>query len=80
MPTPQVLNLLGLILNTAAAIVLIVPNLSPTKSLNDDQVISGKPGSPEYIQVKDLKESCINKIGLILLALGFILQIISIFY
>ena len=79
MPQSQLLTVIGLILNTIAAVVLIIPNLSPTKRLSEDRVISGEPGGDEYIQVKHLKESCINKIGLILLALGFVFQLIGIF-
>ena len=79
MSTPQILSILGLILNTAAAIILIIPNINPTKNLDDDLVF-GKPGDREYTQVKYIKESCINKIGLILLAIGFILQLIAAFF
>ena len=73
----QLLDILGLVLNTIAAVVLIIPNLNPTKKLSDDLVVSGKPGGNEYTQVKHRKESRINKVGLILLALGFIFQIIA---
>ena len=79
MPTSQVLNAIGLVLNTIAAIVLIIPNLNPTKKLDDDLIVSGDQKTGEYIQIKHLKESCINKIGLILLALGFIFQLIGLF-
>jgi hypothetical protein len=78
-PTSQVLNAIGLVLNTIAAIVLIIPNLNPTKKLDDDLIVSGDQKTGEYIQIKHLKESCINKIGLILLALGFIFQLIGLF-
>ena len=79
MPTSQVLTIIGLILNTVAAIILIIPNLSSTKRLDDDLVVSGNQKTGEYTQIKHLKESCINKIGLILLALGFIFQLIATF-
>ncbi len=79
MSSTQILDIIGLSLNTIAAIVLIVPNLNPIKRLSDDLVLSGKPGGDEYTQIKHLKESCTNKIGLILLALGFIFQLVGIF-
>lgn len=79
MSSTQILNTIGLSLNTIGAITLIIPNLNPTKKLSDDRVVAGEPGGDEYIQIKHLKESCTNKIGLILLALGFVFQLIGIF-
>jgi len=79
MSSTQILDTIGLSLNTIAAIVLIIPNLSPTKRLSDDRIVSGEVGGDEYIQIKHLKESCTNKIGLILLALGFVFQLVGIF-
>ncbi len=79
MSTSNVLNIIGLALNTIAAIILIIPNLNTTKKLEDDLIVSGDQKTGEYTQIKHLKESCINKIGLILLALGFIFQLIAAF-
>lgn len=70
--------MIGLVLNTIAAIILIIPNLNATRNLKDDLIVSGDQDTGDYTQIKHLKEQCTNKIGLILLALGFILQLLGI--
>lgn len=78
MQTQDILTITGLIFNTAAAIILIFPNLNIKKKLDDDYIIaSGKNG--EYTQKKHLKERRLNLFGLTLLATGFILQLLALF-
>lgn len=77
MSSSQILTAIGLILNTAAAVVLIVPNLKRTRNLSDDFIVSGDQEKGTYTQRKHLKAQCINIVGLTLLALGFIFQLIG---
>lgn len=78
MECSKLLTIFGLMFNTLAAIILIFPYLNIKKNLDDDYITSmNKDG--KYTQKKHLKERYINLWGLILLAIGFILQLLAIF-
>lgn len=71
------LNILGLILNTIAAVVLIIPNLKVTKNIDDDLIVLSDQKTGNYTQKKHLRERKLNIAGLVLLVLGFLLQLIG---
>ena len=72
------LNFLGLLLNTIGAAILIFPYLSAKRNISDDLIISGDTKTGKYTQVKHKKEQRLNLLALILLLIGFILQLFSI--
>ena len=75
----KLLTIFGLIFNTIAAVILIFPYLNIKKDLDDDYITSmDKDG--KYTQKKHLKERHVNLWGLILLAIGFILQLFAVFF
>ncbi len=68
------LTKIGLILSLFGAIILIYPNLTSTRNVNDDFIISMDRVTGDFTQVKHEREKLINIWGLSLLATGFILQ------
>ena len=79
MDCSKLLTILGLLFNTLAAVILIFPYLNIKKNLDDDYITSmDKDG--KYTQKKHLKERHVNMWGLTFLAVGFILQLISVVY
>ena len=67
----------GLAFNTAGAVALIAPNLNPWKHISNEEIIAAKDDEGKYIQSKDLKNMVSSLIGFMLLAVGFILQLIG---
>ncbi len=79
MDCSKLLTIIGLILGTIASMILIFPNLNIKKSLDDDHIVSmDKDG--KFTQKKHLKEKCINLWGLILLTIGFALQLFAVLF
>lgn len=73
-----IFTLAGLIFGVLASLVLIIPNLNIKKDLNDDYIVAmDKEG--KYTQRKHLKEKNLNILGLVFLAIGFLLQLSAIF-
>src|SRR3989338_3286266 len=70
----QTLNFVGMIFNTAAAVVLIIPNLTATRDIEDDLIVSA-PGGGKYTQKKHLRSLRLNLVGFALLLIGFALQL-----
>jgi len=75
----KIITILGLILNTLGAVILIIPNLKLTRNIKDDQIpFMDKEGN--FFQNKHVKVLLINIFGFIFLLLGFILQLLSFFF
>ncbi len=74
------LNIVGLVLNTIAAIVLLFPNLRKTRNVDDDYIVSMNKETGEYAQKKHLVEKRVSLVGLMLLTLGFALQLIAVLF
>ncbi|MEI8337910.1 MAG: hypothetical protein WCF92_02040 [bacterium] len=72
------LSTTGLVLNTIAAGILIIPNIRKTRNIDDDFIVSMDKKTGDYTQKKHLRERRLNVFGLILLALGFLLQLLGI--
>ena len=72
-------NLIGLIFNTLGAVVLLFPLLITKKKVDDDYILNMDMKTGEYTQKKHLKDRKLGLLGFILLALGFIFQILGIF-
>lgn len=72
-------SLIGLLFNTLASAILMIPFLSVKRKLDDDLIISGDSTKQEYTQKKHLKERETNLLGLAFLMLGFVFQIASMF-
>lgn len=73
---PEIFNITGLVFNTIGAVILIIPNLSIHKDIDDDLIVSNyKDG--RYTQRKHIKDRKINMVGLIFILIGFLLQLVS---
>ena len=69
------LTIVGLVFGVVASGILIFPNLNVKKNIKNDYITSiDRDG--KYTQRKHLKERNINLWGLILLAIGFVLQLL----
>ncbi len=75
----KLLEILGLIFNTLAALILILPNLIFTRNVEDNR-IQNMNEKGDYIQKSDIRDQKINLIGLIFLSIGFILQLIGVIF
>ncbi len=74
------LNIIGLIFNTVAAIILISPNIKRTRNVNDEYITFMNQKTGDYTQNKNIKDQKINIIASILLAIGFMFQLVSTFF
>ena len=68
---------IGLIFNTLGAIILLLPQLNPWKHISNELIVGEKKEEGKYIQGKDLQGMIAGIIGLILLAVGFLLQLVG---
>ena len=71
------LNILGLISSMMGSIILVFQNLKKTRNVDDDFIVYMDKKTGDYTQKKHLREQKINIIGLVLLALGFFFQLLS---
>src|SRR3989344_733104 len=71
------LNILGLISSMMGSIILVFQNLKKTRNVDDDFIVFMNKKTGDYTQKKHIRERWINIIGLILLALGFFFQLLS---
>ncbi len=74
----KILNIIGLIFNTVAAIILISPNIKRTRNVDDDYITFMNKETGDYTQYKHVGEQRINIIALSFLAVGFLLQLIAV--
>jgi len=79
MSCSRILTVIGLIFNTLAALILIIPSLSLTRNIEDDHIQS-MDGKGNYTQNKHIREQQINFAGLLFLSLGFVLQLLAILF
>ncbi len=77
MQCSEILTILGLIFNTLGALILIVPSLRLTRNIEEEH-IQNMDAKGNYTQNKHIREQQINFVGLVLLSLGFILQLLAI--
>ena len=71
----SVLILIGLSLNTMASLIMLYPYLNTRKNVDDDFIVDMNMNTGDYTQKKHLEDKKLGKIGYILFALGFLLQI-----
>jgi hypothetical protein len=74
------LVLIGLSLNTIGAFIMLSPHLDITKKLQDDLVIDLNKQTGEYTQIKHIKNKKIGLATSICFFVGFVLQMISLFF
>ncbi len=72
------LIILGLVLNTAASIIMLWPYLSIKRNLDDDFIVDEDPSTGGYTQRKHIKDRRRGIAGFALFAFGFALQIIGV--
>ncbi len=72
----NVLNLVGLSLNTIASLILLVSYLNIKKNVNDD-LVTEMDDNGKYTQIKHLKERTTGLLAFTLYLIGFILQLLS---
>jgi hypothetical protein len=70
--------IIGLFFNTLASIVALYPFMQTIRKVEDD-LITHMDKSGRYTQRKHLKDRRLGMCSLILLAIGFVLQIIGMF-
>jgi hypothetical protein len=78
--SPKILLIVGLSLNTLGALILILPNINPWKPLSNQYILHQKDEGgkdPKFIQVQDLVSMATSLSGFILLAIGFVLELIG---
>lgn len=71
------LTVIGLILNTTASILVIIPYLS-SHNVDDDFIVNLNRKTGNFRQKKHIKEKRFAVVGFLLFAAGFILQIVGI--
>lgn len=73
----NILNLVGLLINTIASLILLVSYLNIKKNVNDDFIIK-MDEQGNYTQIRHLKDRMIGLLVFTLYFLGFTLQVLSI--
>lgn len=76
MSCPNILNLIGLTINTVASLILLISYINVTKNIEDDRVIDMV--DKKYTQNKHLKDRGIGLLAFTLYSIGFTLQFIAI--
>lgn len=66
----------GLTLNLIGTLIIIIPIFLP-QNIGDSFIVSMNRSTGEYTQFGDLKNRYIDASGLVILGLGFVLQLIS---
>lgn len=70
--------LFGLIFNTAGALLLLFPLLNIKKNIDDDYIVEMNKKTGDYTQKKHLRDRKFGLWGFVLIALGFLFQIMGI--
>ncbi len=73
------LILVGLLVNTIASIIVLIPNFKTKIDLDDDLIIYSDNKTQKYTQRKHIKARKNSLLGFTMLTLGFILQVIGVF-
>jgi len=73
----NILNLIGLIINTGASLILLISYLNITRNVNDDYIIK-MDDKGNYTQIKHLKDKMVGLLAFTLYSIGFCLQFIAI--
>ena len=74
---PKIFTIIGLIFNTTASIILIIPYIIGKHFVDDDLIIKTNVKTGKYLQKKHLSERKNNLWGLSFMILGFIFQIVG---
>ena len=72
------LIVIGLLLNTIASIIVLVPYLIKSVDIEDDLIIKSNRKTGRYTQRKHIKARRIGIIGFSLFVLGFLLDLIGV--
>lgn len=78
MSSSIILILIGLSLNAVASLIMLYPNLSIRRNVDDDFIVDMDKETGDYTQKKHLNDRKLGIAGFVLFAVGFIFQIIGI--
>jgi hypothetical protein len=78
MDISKILIISGLVLNTVASIIILIPHLTSKKYISDRRILKSNIETGESTQVRDVKWQRLGISGSAFFAAGFIFQIIGI--
>lgn len=77
MTCSNILNLIGLTINTTASLILLISYIKVTRNVSDDYIKKAYGGG-NYTQNKHLKNRVIGLLAFTLYSIGFSLQFIAV--